>query len=62
MDKVLLMCHPSRCEVRVQTVTYRTWFQANWLDFTLTALIIILFVALCVTLCCYPTSSSRAYR
>lgn len=49
------------CEVRVQTVTYRTWFQANWLDFTLTALIIILFVALCVTLCCYPTTSSRAY-
>ena len=50
------------CEVRVQTVTYRAWFQANWLDFTLTALIIILFVALCVTLCCYPTTSSRAYR
>jgi len=48
------------CEVRVQTVTYRTWFQANWLDFTLTALIIILFVALCVTLCCYP-SSTRSY-
>ena len=36
-------------------------FQANWLDFTLTALIIILFVALCVTLCCYP-SSTRSYR
>jgi hypothetical protein len=46
------------CEARVQTVTYRTWFQANWIDFTLTALIIILFVALCVTLCCYPTQKT----
>jgi hypothetical protein len=45
------------CEARVQTVTYRTWFSANWLDFTLTALIVILFVALCVTLCCFPSSS-----
>ncbi len=50
------------CEARVQTVTYITWFQANWLDFILTALIIILFTALCVTLCCYPSQRQHHHR
>ncbi|TRY70537.1 hypothetical protein TCAL_11884 [Tigriopus californicus] len=48
------------CEARVQTVTYYTWFVANWVDFLLGFLLIILFVSLCVSLCSF--SSTKTHR
>ena len=50
------------CEMRVQTVTYETWFVANWVDIMLGFLIVILFVSLCVSICACTASSSRRRR
>jgi len=46
---------PFICEARVQTVTYYTWFRANWVDFMLGFLLVILFVALCVAVCSFTS-------
>jgi len=50
------------CEARVQTVTYYTWFYANWVDLMLGFLITILFISLLVSLCAFSGSSSRTSR
>lgn len=47
---------PYVCEARVQTVTYYTWFVANWVDLLLGFLLVILFVALCVSVCSFGSS------
>ena len=47
------------CEARVQTVTYYTWFVANWVDLLLGFLLVILFVALCVSVCSFGSGPKR---
>lgn len=44
------------CEARVQTVTYYAWFRANWVDLLLGFLLIVMFVALCVSVCAYSSN------
>jgi hypothetical protein len=50
------------CEARVQTVTYYTWFAANWVDFLLGFLLVVLFVALCVAVCSFAGSGDSNGR
>ncbi len=52
---------PYLCEIRVQTVTYYSWFVANWVEMLLGFLLLIMFVSLIVTLCaCTSRDSGRS--
>jgi hypothetical protein len=53
---------PYMCEARVQTVTYSAWFVANWLDMLLGFLLVILFVALCISVCAHNSNETNRSR
>lgn len=48
------------CEARVQTVTYYSWFYTNWVDLLLGFLLVIMFIALCVSVCAYSAKGSSS--
>ncbi len=41
----------------MQTVTYRSWWSDNWVEVLLGFLLVVLFVALCVSICAYSSAT-----